>query len=224
MVRQNEVESGQIDTEIGGLMEREIACVSFKGERHAADWSVIDLDSLRKPLRKTWRSATLRGFLGNLRWLPVSKFEPLQPDLYVRKDGAMSGITFGVIGGLCAGVKHTGERLQEMYREYYVVREEKAREWHFAQKGDSGASVIDHRGDVVGIVYAGYELGDVRMVLDKSGRGNIPHMKKNRLNDGTFNWLGFVTSRITGGSFTMIQSAEMVIERSGLTVDVFPDC
>ena len=106
------------------------------------------------------------------------------------------------------------------------MREEKPRKWYFAQKGDSGASVINHKGEVVGMVYAGYELGDVRMVLDRSGRVNIPHMKKNRMNDGTFNWVGFVTSQITGGTFTImiIESAEMIMERCGLKVDIFPDC
>jgi hypothetical protein len=224
MSRLNEVKSGQIDTEIGGIMQREMACVSYKGERHAADWSLIDLGCSRKPLRKTWKSTTLRGFLGTLRWLPVSKFGQLQPDLYVRKDGATTGVTFGVIGGLCAGVKHTAAGFRQLCREYCAVREEKPRKWYFAQKGDSGASVTNHKGEVVGMVYAGYELGDVRMVLDRLGRVNIPHMKKNRMNDGTFNWVRFVTSQVTGGTFTIIESAEMIMERCVLKVDIFPDC
>ena len=96
-------------------------------ELHTAHWSLIDLDCLREPLRKTWRSPILRGFLGTLRWLPVSKFGRLQPDLYVRKDGATTEITFGVIGGLCAGIKHTAAGLEQLCREHYAVHEEKPR-------------------------------------------------------------------------------------------------
>src|SRR5438045_8493418 len=79
-------------------------------------------------------------------------------DSYVRKNGSQRGLTFGVVAGCYAGIKHEESGWTEPCEEFYVVKEKILESGHFSTKEDSGSVIITNEAKAVGIAYAGYEL------------------------------------------------------------------
>ena len=126
----------------------------------------------------------------------------------------MSGLTFGVIAGVTAAVQH--ENMAEPAEEFYVMQEDRVARLDFATQGDSGSAVVMHDGNIVGMLFADWVIDQVRVVLDKNGIVDLPHMKRNRLQDGTVELVGYVQTRLMGRSFTLVQSMKMIFERGKL--------
>ena len=124
-----EIES-HTDFEFGQLERREEAAVDYKGRRCVADWAVFKVNK-RGPSPADWDYIGPEGgFLGTLEWDSCSEIGELAYDLYVRKNGAQSGMTFGLVAGCPAGVKMFDKPFDDALEEYVIVKEEK---WEVCQ-------------------------------------------------------------------------------------------
>ena len=203
------------DYRVGSVLSKEECIVTHGDRRCLSDFALIDLRSSRVYGPAKWvRSSPTTGFLGSLKWQSAAKLGDITWDQYVRKTGAMSGLTFGVIAGVTAGVQHEG--MTESTEEFYVMREERLTRLDFAIEGDSGSAVVTHDGMIVGMLFAGWEIDQVRMVMDRKGVVDIPHMRKYRLDDGTIDLVGYVQTRLMGKEFTLVQSMKMIVDRGML--------
>jgi hypothetical protein len=100
----------------------------------------------------------------------MSKWGKIKFDELVRKTGRATGVTYGVVAGIYADWK-SAKFPQEAMKEYYILRDEILDEQSdiskiFAWKGDSGASVIDYRGRIVGFISVAVEVPEIQVVCD----------------------------------------------------------
>src|SRR5277367_6037063 len=88
----------------------------------------------------------------------------LRYDIYVKKRGVSSNVTFGMIAGVHVVLKSGGKPAR---KEYWTLAEENSGSlYEFSAKGDSGSLVCTNKGDAVGIIIAGWHaIFDVPPVL-----------------------------------------------------------
>ena len=88
---------------LGKVRTSEYEVVNFRGRQCIADWAIFDIDANRYPLggpvtvRSPWR-----GVLSTIPWKKAESIGPLALDLKVRKTGAETGLTHGIVGGIYA--------------------------------------------------------------------------------------------------------------------------
>lgn len=142
---------------VGSVVSKEEKIVTFETRRCLSDFSVFELYSARVYGEDIWTgSVSKRGFLGSLEWLPAAQIGDITWDQYVRKTGAVTGLTFGVIAGVTAVVQHEG--MEEPAEEFYVMQEDKVSSLDFATQGDSGSAVVTHDGNIVGMLFADWAI------------------------------------------------------------------
>jgi Peptidase family S64 len=197
---------------VGSVISKEEQLVTFETRRCLSDFSVLELSSARVYGEDLWIGNYPKS--GSLEWLPATQVGDITWDQYVRKTGATSGLTFGVIAGVTAAVQYND--MAQPAEEYYVIQEDRVGRLDFSAKGDSGSAVVTHDGNVVGMLFAECIIDQVRVVLDRNKIVDLPHMKRNRLQDGTVDLDGYVQTRLMGRSFTLVQSMKMIIERGKL--------
>jgi hypothetical protein len=108
------------------------------------------------------------GVLSHDNWNDLSSWGELSYDLHVRKTGRTSGTTYGFVAGVHAGWQGNG--IDKPCDEFYVLEQQVQIEHLFAKKGDSGAVVIDRDGRLVGFVWGGVELRDIKIIVDKKAK------------------------------------------------------
>ena len=156
------------------------------------------------------------GFLGTLDWDSCSEIGELAHDLYVRKNGAQSGMTFGVVAGCPAGVKMFDKPFDDALEEYVIVKEENWEVCQFAEPGDSGSLVITQDGKAVGTIVGAYEITSVILVVDEQGVINLKYLREFRQDDGSVHIEDCFTRRLFDRGIVVAQSLSMIISRAGL--------
>ena len=86
-------------------MSKEERIITHGDHRCLNNFALIDLWPSRVYGETKWtgNSPTI-GFSGSLEWQSAAKLGDITREQYTRKTGAMSGLTFGVIAGVTAGV------------------------------------------------------------------------------------------------------------------------
>jgi hypothetical protein len=103
-------------------------------------------------------------------------------------------------------------------REFYCLQEEKESSNEFAKKGDSGSAVITNEGVVVGFVNAWTAIDDVMLIMDhETGTLDIREFAKRRKSD-------LCARTFDGTQFVLVESAEMIMQRSGVQGEIVVDC
>lgn len=212
---------------VGTTMDSELDVVEYRGRKCLSDYGVFVVDTARRPSGqlRLLESRPDEGILGTVHWQPAMKFAPLTFDALVRKNGRKTGETYGFVAGIHATWKPGGFEDKDSCEEFYVLEDKKNNQNKFAGGGDSGSSVIDNEGNIVGFVFAGIEITDVKMIMDK--RTRIPDIAKiieRRQGDGGVDVENVYTDVFHGERFILVESAEMVIERSGVGEDFVRDC
>jgi hypothetical protein len=155
--------------------------------------------------------------LAELEWEnDATSVGTLRYDIHVKKRGASTDVTFGMIAGVHGVLKFGG---QPTRREYWALPEQNSRSlYEFSTNGDSGSLVWTNKGEAVGIIIAGWcAMFDVPPVLAATLPEDYWDMKSvpfPRDEEGSINFTGTVTMAVYR-PLTLVQSLEMVLEDVG---------
>ena len=96
---------------------------------------------------------------------------------------------------------------------------------HVAGHGDSGSAVIDYNGGIAGFVYRGIEIKTVEIIVDKK-TFPYPTFLTSPILDETKKGKTLRTYffSISGERCVLVESVEMVVERSEAQGDIVSDC
>jgi hypothetical protein len=211
---------------VGRTIKAEFKAVNYEGRHCVSDWGLFDVES-RGPTEKPWADyPDLEGYLQTLNWEAISgDVGPLLYDLYVRKTGGSTGLKFGFVAGIEASFKTKKIKAKKSMREFYCLQEEKESSNGFAKKGDSGSAVITNEGVVVGFVYAWTAIDDVMLIMDhETGTLDIREFAKRRRSDGFVDIDDVYARTFDGTQFVLVESAEMIMQRSGVQGEIVVDC
>jgi hypothetical protein len=147
-------------------------------------------------------------------------------DQLVRKNGRKTGWTFGFVAGVHAGWKPLQHGMNKSCSEYYVLDDHSMFSNMFADKGDSGAVVITDGGLVVGLVFAGIAITSVQ-IITLPGTRDTPDIKTTavrREDDGSLDLNDLLLTQFYGKRFILVENAEMVVQRSGISGNIIKCC
>ena len=87
---------------VGRTIKSENAVVDYEGRTCYADWAVFVCDRERLPGGEAPLDLNTpdHGVLSTVDWHRMNGFAPIQGDMYVRKAGRTTGMTFGFIAGV----------------------------------------------------------------------------------------------------------------------------
>ena len=211
---------------VGRTIESENAVVDYQGRTCYADWAVFICDRERLPGGEAPLDLNTPDHvvLSTVDWHRMNGLAPIQWDMYVRKAGRTTGMTFGFIAGVYGNwVPDTFP--DKTCEEFYALEEKTSTENQFAAPGDSGAAVINDDGKIVGFVFAGIKIDTVKIVFDRSTRTpDILKIKERREADGSVRLEDVYSEYISGRKFVLIESANMVFERTTIEGDIVRDC
>jgi hypothetical protein len=206
---------------LGRVRASENEVVDFRGRQCIADWSIFDIYPARHPAGvHIMQYAPNKGLLSRSPWKKAASIGSIKLDMFVRKLGARTGLTHGFIGGVYGSGKFLGTKVEE----FWALEEREESRNRFADKGDSGSAVISNEGELVGFVYGKRKIKNIKIICDKKTR--IPDISRIReLRGSTNEDIEDVYSRVfLGQIFVLIESAEMVLERSGVGTNFVKDC
>jgi hypothetical protein len=208
--------------EVGKGMRRELKVVQYNNRKCVADWAIFQVNA-RNAIEREWYGSPRGGYLGSLQWAAAGRIEEMSFDKAVRKSGRTTGLTYGYVAGLHANFLHP-DIGSEGTDEFYVIHEETVFNQRFADQGDSGSAVIDNEGNAIGVLFGGWELIGIKVVLDNRMKINIEHLQNYRQADGSWDIVGYVTGRLLGLPFILVQSLKMILQRSGVDAAFVKDC
>ena len=107
----------------------------------------------------------------------------------------------------------------KLCEEHWVIHE---KDNHFADKGDSGSSVISSDGQIVGIVFAMRTITKIRIICDRKSR--VPCLLRIKETRGQELGEDVYSLMFIGQIFVLIQSMQMVLERAGVGNKFVKDC
>ena len=191
--------SDTLDLSIGPLVIRHWMPIRHRDDDQEVDIALIKLTSDRKPTSTSTFDGVppSRGILSHVPWHSFTDEGAADFDLMVRKDGATSKLTYGVISGVRIGVKDKDRPFTLPTNEFYILREDVPERSEFSAPGDSGSAIVDNLGRLVGVISSSFIFDDVEMVVDRWGKLDIMTMRKYRLRGGDFDPKKiFVTSRL----------------------------
>ena len=170
--------------EFGSLDYYEEIVTDYKNRRCICDYAIFNVER-RFPARQDYDfDNPTTGYLGSIEWAPFNGIGEIMHDQYVRKNGAQSGLSFGVVGGCIAGVKCFDKPWEEETEEFWVVKERYWMEAQFAESGDSGSLLITNEGKGVAMVIGAYEITQISLVTDEKGIIDMQYMRDHRDEDG----------------------------------------
>ena len=169
---------------VGTITGRELKSVKINGRGCIADWLLFDVMPSREPTGELWTYNTpTSGELGKVEWAAIRDWGVIEFDQKVRKNGASTGFTFGVIAGVLTSWKSPS--FESLVNEYYVMEEADVEFHRFAKSGDSGAALITDDGRVVGFVMATATFSEIDVVLHpKTKIPDLIKMKSYRGKEG----------------------------------------
>ena len=211
---------------IGKTVESEKAIIEYQGRTCYADWAVFVCDEKRLPGGEAPLDLNTpdHGVLSTVDWQRMNGFAEINWDMYVRKAGRTTGMTFGFVAGVHGDwVPPTFP--EKTCREFYALEEKIGVDNQFASPGDSGAAVINDDGKIVSFVFAGINIDTIKVVFAKSSRiPDILKIKERRETDGSVRLEDVYTKYIRGQKFILIESANMMRERSTVREEIVRDC
>jgi hypothetical protein len=163
----------------GVLVKRELKTAKFGEVRRIVDYLLFNIAANRVPGDDLWEyKKPTEGVLGDGAWARMTEWGALAWDLEVRKNGAATGFSFGVVAGISTTMKLAGEKPKH---EYFIMPETEFETTPFAKPGDSGSGIIDKTGKLVGFVFAECILEDfIVLVHPKTGHLDPASMKRFR--------------------------------------------
>jgi hypothetical protein len=179
-VRHDNLENYLADTPIGTVLKSSYQIVEFRGRRCLRDYAILRLDGRYPDTGDVFYDPLpSQSYLSQIQWsAEADSVGTLQFDDQVKKRGAATGVTYGIVAGVHGVVKSAGEGA--VRKEFWVLPEVlSATSYEFADKGDSGALVWTRDGEAVGVVIAGWTAAfeGVRAVISPNGfwdTQNIP--------------------------------------------------
>jgi hypothetical protein len=136
-------------------------------------------------------------------------------DKYVMKRGRSSGVSYGIVAGVYAVMRHSNTGLR---REFWVLPEAKwSTIWQFNERGDSGALVWTSDGQAVGVILAGwtvmFDKPPLYMIITPSPESiwDVRNIPIYRQSDGPLDLRGLLTAALTR-PLSLIESFQMVME------------
>jgi hypothetical protein len=153
----------------------------------------------------------LQGQLSTLDWEnnPIGH-QDLSRDLYVKKRGRSTGVTYGIIAGvhtvMCAGED------ESIQREMWALPEALSTTMYsFGEAGDSGAVAIIPEGMAVGMVIEGWTVAfdGLKGLIRPTGMWDMEGIPSYRNDDGTANFPSLLSHVITR-PIVLIESMPMV--------------
>jgi hypothetical protein len=151
-----------------------------------------------------------------VEWAPFNGIGEVTHDQCVRKNGAQSGLSFGIVGGCIAGVKYFDKPWEEETEEFWVVKERCCREAQFAEPGDSGSLIITSEGKGVAILVGAYEITQVQLITDEKGTIDIQYMLDHRDEDGNVRIEDVWVHRLFGRGIVIVESLSMILSKASL--------
>ena len=135
----------------------------------------------------------------------------LQYDVQVKKRGAATGVTYGIVAGVYGVLKSAGEGA--VRKEFWVLPEALSTSHEFADKGDSGALVWTKDGEAVGVVIAGWTAAfeGVRAVILPNLFWDTKNIPFPRDEEGRIDFKGLLSFAVTR-PLVLIESFEMILE------------
>jgi len=92
---------------------RTSAVVDFREKQCVADWGVFDIRRARRPAGVHFMPCgPSEGLLSKSPWNKAASVGSIKLDMFVRKSGARTGLTHGIVGGIYGSGKEVeGENL-----------------------------------------------------------------------------------------------------------------
>jgi hypothetical protein len=212
----------------GTIVKRELKRIKH-GNRHClSDFLLFEIDKSRAPTKLDPWSFTPPedGQLGRGHWRLLREWGEVSFDAHVRKNGAITGFTYGFVAGVRASWK--APRFKDPVSEFYCLEEQDVTNHRFSERGDSGAGLIDKDGVLVGFVMASSTVDDFELVVHpKTAIPDLESIKRCRLPDGSVNKEGKVWfqafSQVT---MIMITCASVIEKQVGIKGmgSLFLDC
>lgn len=212
----------------GTIVKRELKGIKY-GNRHClSDFLLFEIDKSRAPTKlDPWTFTPPEdGELGQVHWRLLREWEEVSFDAHVRKNGAITGFTYGFVAGVRASWK--APRFKNPVSEFYCLEEQAVTNQRFARRGDSGAGLIDKYGKLIGFVMASSTVENLELVVHPmTAIPDLKTIKRCRLQDGSVNMEGRVWfeafSQVT---MTMIMCLGVIENRVGIKGmgSLFLDC
>jgi hypothetical protein len=153
------------------------------------------------------------GYLAEIQWsAEADSVGNLQYDVQVKKRGAVTGVTYGIVAGVHGVLKSAGE--SAVRKEFWVLPEALSSSlYEFADKGDSGALVWTKDGEAVGVVIAGWTTAfeGVRAVILPNLFWDTKNIPFPRDEEGRIDFKGLLSFAVTR-PLVLIESFEMILE------------
>jgi hypothetical protein len=201
----------------GVLVKRELSTAKIRGVRRIIDYSLFDIDKLRSPRGDVWTFAVpTGGVLGHERgpWARLMGWGELEWDLQVRKNGAVTGFTYGVVAGVTTSMKLLENKRT---REYYIMPEQNFASKPFVEHGDSGSAIVDRAGNLVAFVMAKSILKDFTVLVHpRTGHLDLAAMQRLRNDDGSIDYERAYFDEFKNINVTLAMCSSVLEERTGI--------
>jgi hypothetical protein len=200
----------------GVLVKRELKTAKFGEVRRVIDYLLFNIAANRVPGDDLWEyNIPTEGVLGDGTWATMTGWGALAWDLEVRKNGAATGFSFGVVAGISTTMKLVGNKPTH---EYFIMPETKFAATPFAEPGDSGSGIIDRTGKLVGFVFARCILEDfVVLVHPTTGYLDLASMKRFRNEaDGSIDYERAYFQEYAEINVTLAMCSSVLESRSGI--------
>jgi len=163
------------------------------------------------------------GELGKGTWRVLNDWGEVALDLQVRKNGSVTGFTYGFVAGVKA--RFCSRDFESSLSEYYILEERGVTNHQFAHPGDSGSGVVSKEGKLIGFVIARAIFQKLEVLIrPMTGVPDINAIRNARKPDGTVQkakagraWSGKPWfSTFTGITTTLVMCANVLEARSGI--------
>jgi hypothetical protein len=210
---------------VGTIIQREYQCVRVGDRNCISDFLLFDVIPERQPGqldRWEFRPPEM-GELGKGTWLMLNDWGEVALDVQVRKNGSVTGFTYGFVSGVKA--HFCSKNFKSPLSEYYILEERDVTNHQFAYPGDSGSAVVSKEGKLIGLIIARAVFQKLEvLVRPVTIVPDIKAMRNARQLDGTIQkekagraWSGkpwFNT--FTGVTTTLVMCANVLEARSGI--------
>jgi hypothetical protein len=218
-IRHDTPEHYQTDTETAPVIKSSYRVVDYRGRRCFQDYALLRLDHrMPNELEKFHDPTPTDGHLSGITWASeANSVGRLRYDIHVKKRGAATGVTWGIIAGVYGVLKSEGD--EKARKEYWALPEKLSTTmYEFGAPGDSGSLVWSDKGEAVGIIIAGWcpmfdnpALHAVILPNRYWDTKNIPFPRDGEGNIDFNGLMSFVVYR----PLCLIESLEMVLEDVG---------
>jgi hypothetical protein len=210
--KENDIERYQTSMDIGVVVKSGFRTVEWNGRKCLLDYALYKIQKRQPDAGSTFDDVPPpEGHPSTLDWEnnPIS-LQDLSWDMYVKKRGRSTGVTYGVIAGVYAVMRAGGD--DSIRREMWALPEAlSTKMYSFSEAGDSGAVAITPDGMAVGIVIGGWTVAfdGLKSLIRPTGMWDVEDIPSCRNDDGTTNFLSLL-SHAMSRPIVLIESIAMV--------------